>query len=181
MKKQFVYALLVILITPIVVIAKGEPAPPIIEPASALATEPAKAETDTKPSKPAKSQQTAKKEQTKRVSTPEPVAPAKPKTCREAIAAVIPANLQAGFVTVMVNENRAEDPHAVGAVNSDGVGSQDFGCFQINNHWHPAYFSEGDWRDPEWAAEYALRIYQGRLAQDGVGWTAWYAVEGILW
>jgi hypothetical protein len=81
----------------------------------------------------------------------------------------------------MTNENRREDPSAKGAVNPDAQGSQDFGCFQINNYWHPDYFSGGDWTDPVWAAKYALGIYQGRLARDGVGWTAWYAVEGILW
>ena len=113
---------------------------------------------------------------------PAPVAPAPaPETCRSAIAKVWPAHLQAGAITVMTNENQREDPSAKGAVNPDAQGSQDFGCFQINNYWHPDYFTGGDWTDPVWAAQYALGIYQGRLARDGIGWTAWYAVEGILW
>lgn len=104
-----------------------------------------------------------------------------PLTCREAIDQVWPTALRDGAKTVLVHENGKEDPHAVGGVNNDGVGSRDYGCFQINDHWHPAYFSEGDWKDPKWAAEYALKIYQGRAALNGNGWSAWYAVEGILW
>lgn len=65
-------------------------------------------------------------------------------------------------------------PDAVGAVNNDG--SRDFGCFQINNRWHPQFFAEGDWRDPYHNARYALKIYNGRG-----NWSAWYAVRGILW
>lgn len=112
---------------------------------------------------------------------PAPVAAPQPETCRSAIAKVWPAHLQAGAITVMTHENRREDPSAKGAVNADAFGSQDFGCFQINDYWHPAYFTDGDWQDPMWAAQYALRIYEGRKARDGIGWTAWYAVQGILW
>lgn len=63
---------------------------------------------------------------------------------------------------------------AIGAVNSNG--SQDFGCFQINNHAHPQFFANGDWRDPTYNAQYALRLYNERG-----NWTAWYAVRGLLW
>ena len=107
--------------------------------------------------------------------------PAQPETCRSAIAKVWPAHLQAGAITVMTHENRREDPSAKGAVNADAQGSQDFGCFQINNYWHPAYFTGGDWSDPLWAAQYALTIYEGRQAATGNGWRAWYAVQGVLW
>lgn len=116
---------------------------------------------------------------------PEPKPPSiealQPMTCREAIDAVWPTALRDGAKIVLVHENRSEEPHAVGGVNPDQYQSRDYGCFQINDHWHPAYFNEGDWRDPKWAAEYALKIYQGRQASEGNGWRAWYAVEGILW
>jgi len=97
-------------------------------------------------------------------------------SCRDAIAQTWPAHLQAGAITVMTHENRSENPAAVGAVNNDGVGSQDFGCFQINNYWHKAFFASNDWRDPVANARYAYTIYQGRG-----NWSAWYAVKGILW
>lgn len=97
-------------------------------------------------------------------------------SCRAAIAQTWPAHLQSGAITVMTHENRAENPAAVGAVNSDGVGSQDFGCFQINNYWHKGFFASNDWRDPVANARYAYSIYQGRG-----NWSAWYAVKGILW
>lgn len=104
-----------------------------------------------------------------------------PMTCREAIDQVWPTALRDGAKIVLEHENGSEDPHAVGGVNPDQYASRDYGCFQINDHWHPAYFSEGNWRDPKWAAEYALKIYEGRAAANGNGWSAWYAVEGILW
>ena len=170
MKKQIIYALLVLLITPIVALAKGKDAPPVIETAHALAPASQKAETNSNPSVEPEAQQTAQNV---------PAEPIKPTTCREAIASVIPANLQAGFVTVLTKENGTEAVDRVGATNSDG--STDFGCFQINDRWHPDYFSQGDWRDPVWAAQYALKIYEGRQASNGNGWSAWYAVQGILW
>ncbi len=104
---------------------------------------------------------------------------ASPLTCREAIDAVWPTALREGAKLVLVHENRSENTAAEGVVNNDG--SKDWGCFQINDHWHPAYFAEGDWRDPVWAAQYALKIYEGRQASEGNGWRAWYAVQGILW
>lgn len=113
--------------------------------------------------------------------TPQSVAAPKPETCRSAIAKVWPAELQARAIIVMTHENRLERPDAIGEVNPDAVRSRDFGCFQINNHWHPGYFSDGDWRDPVWAAKYALKIYRERQATNGNGWSAWYAVRGILW
>ena len=104
-----------------------------------------------------------------------------PTTCREAIDAVWPTALREGAKIVLVHENRSENIAAEGVVNKDEYASKDWGCFQINDHWHPAYFSQGDWRDPVWAAQYALKIYEGRQASEGNGWRAWYAVRGILW
>ena len=97
-------------------------------------------------------------------------------SCRAAIAQTWPAHLQSGAITVMTHENRAENPAAVGAVNQDEHRSQDFGCFQINNYWHKGFFANNDWRDPVANARYAYSIYQGRG-----NFTAWYAVQGILW
>lgn len=102
-------------------------------------------------------------------------------TCESAIRQVWPKHLQEGAILVSINENRMQDPTAVGAVNDDGLGSRDYGCFQINDYWHPSYFTDGDWQDPVWAAKYALHIYEGRQSTTGNGWTAWYAVQGILW
>lgn len=102
-------------------------------------------------------------------------------SCRAAIAQVW-GGLQSGAITVMTHENRAENPQAVGSVNFDG--SQDFGCFQINNKAHAAFFANNDWRDPVANATYALQIYQERARMPQHyknGWTAWYAVQGILW
>ena len=95
-------------------------------------------------------------------------------SCRDAIAQTWPLALRDGATTVLVHENRAEDPSAKGSVNRDG--SRDYGCFQINDKAHPAFFATQDWSDPVANARYALTIYQGRG-----NWTAWYAVQGILW
>jgi len=114
--------------------------------------------------------------------TPAPAAPEpapQPLTCRQAIDQVWPTALREGATLVLVHENRSENIAAEGAVNGDG--SKDWGCFQINDRWHPAYFAEGDWKDPVWAAQYALKIYEGRQQSEGNGWRAWYAVQGILW
>ncbi len=111
-----------------------------------------------------------------------PVEPPAPSgTCRDAIAREWPAELQSGAIVVMTHENGREDPTAVGRINPDTVGSQDFGCFQINNHWHYKFFEANDWRDPYANARYAYQIYRERQAVNGNGWTAWYAVRGILW
>lgn len=136
---------------------------------------------DKKPSvDPSDKKPAAKTEQKKaEVAAPAPAPAPTPETCRSAIAKVWPAHLQAGAVTVMTHENRAELPAAIGEVNFDG--SRDFGCFQINDRWHRGYFSGGDWRDPVWAATYALQIYRERHARNGNGWSAWYAVRGVLW
>lgn len=122
-----------------------------------------------------KAQEDAQK-QAQAVEKPPSIPASSAVSCREAIAQTWPTALQSGAITVLVNENRSEDPNAVGKVNSDGVGSQDFGCFQINNHWHKGFFATSDWRDPVANAAYAYKIYQGRG-----NWTAWYAVKGILW
>lgn len=112
----------------------------------------------------------------KPVVKPQTPPPAPAGTCRDAIAREWPAELQAGAIIVMTHENRSENPQAIGAVNQDGYGSQDFGCFQINNHWHANFFATNDWRDPYANARYAYQIYKGRG-----NWTAWYAVKEILW
>lgn len=112
----------------------------------------------------------SKAKTTQKKTTPKPV-PAG--SCESAIAQVWPAELQSGAKLVAEKESslRAD---SIGGVNQDG--SQDFGCFQINNHAHPQFFANGDWSDPVYNAEYALKIYNGRG-----NWTAWYAVQGILW
>lgn len=177
--KKFATILLVVVLT-IAIQAVRPQTPPSEMTHPAAAQAPEKAKTDILPTTPPEAQEAPETAQSEPI--PAAVAPAPAaETCRSAIAKVWPAHLQAGAITVMTNENGAEDPSAKGAVNPDAQGSQDFGCFQINNYWHPGYFSGGDWTDPVWAAQYALTIYQGRLARDGVGWTAWYAVEGILW
>lgn len=94
-------------------------------------------------------------------------------SCEEAIERVWPAELQSGARLVALKESSLIADR-IGAVNHDG--SQDFGCFQINNYAHPQFFANGDWRDPMYNAQYALQIYQERG-----NWTAWYAVRGILW
>ena len=134
---------------------------------------------DKKPTVDLSDKKTAAKTEQKKAEPAAPAPAPTPETCRSAIAKVWPAHLQAGAITVMTHENRAELPAAIGAVNFDG--SRDFGCFQINDRWHRGYFSGGDWRDPVWAATYALQIYRERQARNGNGWSAWYAVRGVLW
>ena len=122
------------------------------------------------------------------VATPAPAAPAQQSqakaatatpqapsatTCEEAIDQVWPASLQADARLVSLKEASLQ-ADSIGTVNPNG--SQDFGCLQINNYAHPDFFANGDWSNPTYNAQYALRIYQGRG-----NWTAWYAVRGILW
>ncbi len=178
MKKLLTILLVAVLTFTIQAIRPQDPPSQMTRPAAAQAPE--KTQTDILPTTPPEAQEAPEMAESEQVLSAPAPAP-EPETCRSAIAKVWPAHLQAGAITVMTHENRREDPSAKGAVNPDAQGSQDFGCFQINNYWHPAYFTDGDWSDPVWAAKYALTIYQGRLVKDGVGWTAWYAVEGILW
>lgn len=102
-------------------------------------------------------------------------------TCDQAIDQVFPVALREGAKIVRTYENRSGDPNAIGSVNGDG--SRDYGCFQINNRWHPQFFATKDWSNPLHSAEYALQIYNGRANNPNYknGWTSWYAVEGILW
>lgn len=115
----------------------------------------------------------------KTVAATTPQAPAR--SCEAAIAAVWPASLQTGARLVSVKESSL-NPDQIGPIREDGStgynydGSRDYGCFQINNKAHPDFFSGGDWRDPYYNAQYALKTYQERG-----NWTAWYAVRGILW
>lgn len=148
-----------------------------------MAYKPAPVEDVISPKVAAKAATTAPEQPQAKAEKPKPPSTkaSQPLTCREAIDQVWPTALRDGAKIVLEHENRSEDPHAVGGVNPDEYQSRDYGCFQINDYWHPAYFSGGDWQDPKWAAEYALQIYQGRQASEGNGWRAWYAVEGILW
>lgn len=141
------------------------------------------------PQKPLQAQQsapTASVAKSEPITQPAPEKPPEPpsvppraQTCREAIAKTWPSNLQAGAIIVLEHENRSENPKAAGAVNKDGT--QDFGCFQINNHWHANFFATNDWTDPESNAAYAYQIYLGRANTGRNGWSSWYAVQGILW
>lgn len=65
------------------------------------------------------------------------------------------------------------------ALNYDG--SRDYGCLQINDKAHAAFIQSGKWSDPAENAAYGYTIYRQRLAVDGIGWTAWYAVAGVLY
>lgn len=135
------------------------------------------------PTAAATAQQAAPEQPEQAVPEPDPpsTTASRATTCREAIDQTWPLALRDGAKLVLVHENRAENPLAEGAINSDGVNSQDFGCFQINNYWHAQFFRESDWRDPVANAEYAYKIFQGRQQSEGNGWRAWYAVRGILW
>jgi hypothetical protein len=107
--------------------------------------------------------------------------PAPAGSCEEAIAAVWPASLQSGARLVSTKESSMISDR-IGPLKADGTvgynynGSRDYGCFQINDQAHPDFFANGDWRDPTYNAQYALKIYNERG-----NWTAWYAVRGILW
>lgn len=57
-----------------------------------------------------------------------------------------------------------------------GNGSQDFGCMQINNKYHPKFFATKNWSNPDHNVSYGYEIYKSRK-----GWSAWYAVKNILW
>lgn len=109
--------------------------------------------------------------------------------CYAAVKATWPQHLWAGAITVIEKESGATS-NKIGPLLPDGSighnadGSQDFGCFQINNFAHPNFFNTQNWSDPFQNAAYAYRIYleRERLPQYYKnGWTAWYAVEGILW
>ena len=100
-------------------------------------------------------------------------------TCREAIAHEWPQALQDGALTVLVHEDRSENPGAIGAPNNDG--SRDFGCMQINDHAHPDFFAACDWSNADQNVKFAYGIYEGRKQKTGNGWEAWYSVSGILW
>lgn len=128
---------------------------------------------------PDKKPETKAKSDLKRSNVPNPTISEPVRTCREAIARTWPVALRDGAYTVLENENRQEDPSAVSGVNSDG--SRDYGCFQVNSYWHASFFASKTWSNPLDNAQYAYSIYEERKALDGIGWTAWYAVEGILW
>lgn len=110
-----------------------------------------------------------------------PPTPVSAGSCEEAIANVWPAALQSGARLVSTKESSMISDR-IGPLKADGTvgfnydGSRDYGCFQINDKAHPAFFANGDWRDPTYNAQYALQLYNERG-----NWTAWYAVRGILW
>jgi hypothetical protein len=93
-------------------------------------------------------------------------------SCLEAARATWPPELLNGASMVIQRESGGRTD-ATGHINADG--SQDFGCFQINNKAHPAFFAAHDWSDPYQNARYGYQIYRGR------GWASWYAVKGLLW
>lgn len=100
-------------------------------------------------------------------------------SCAQAVKQTWPSSLQQSALVVLNHENRQHDPTAISAVNHhpDGSTSQDFGCFQINNKYHSSFFANNNWRDPVASANYAFNsIYKPRG-----DFTAWYAVQGILW
>ena len=130
------------------------------------------------PAEPTTSAPEPKAPEVAQVITPTPV-PAG--SCEDAIAKIWPAELQDVARLVSLKESslisdRIGPLKANGTVGYNYDGSRDYGCFQINDKAHPQFFANGDWRDPYYNAQYALRLYQERG-----NWTAWYAVRGILW
>lgn len=119
------------------------------------------------------------------VETPKPVAPvpeptpapvAEPQVSTDCYAAMQrqwPKHLWAGAKIVIDKESSGR--HAVIAPTNYN-GSNDFGCFQINNHAHAAWFANHNWKDADQSAAYGYQLYKERG-----NWTAWYAVQGILW
>lgn len=113
------------------------------------------------------------------VKTPEPTpAPEPPKPvvatdCYSAVERYFPSSLWASAKIVVSKESGGRSG-VVGATNYDG--SNDYGCFQINNKAHANWFATHNWQDANQQAEYAYRLYSERG-----NWTAWYAVKGILW
>lgn len=108
------------------------------------------------------------------------VRPVQVSDCYVAMQATWPQELWAGASIVIQRESGGvsnkigpEIRPGVPGYNSDG--SQDFGCFQINNFAHHGFFQSHDWSDAYQNAAYAYQIYLGRH-----NWSAWYAVYGIL-
>lgn len=101
--------------------------------------------------------------------------------CYEAMKTIWPQALWANASIVMQRESSATS-NKIGPTLPDGNighnadGSQDFGCFQINNFAHAGFFAAHNWADPYQNAAYAYTIYAARG-----NWSAWYAVRGILW
>lgn len=93
--------------------------------------------------------------------------------CYEAMRTTWPQELWTGATIVMQRESGARS-YAIGTINDNG--SQDFGCFQINNFAHQEFFQSHDWSNAHQNAAYAYQLYTGRG-----NWTAWNAVRGILW
>lgn len=94
-------------------------------------------------------------------------------SCIDGINQAFPPHLREGAKIVQSYESGGRHD-AIGAVNWDG--SRDYGCFQINSKAHAGFFATQDWRDPVANAKYAYQLYTERG-----NWTAWYAVQGILW
>lgn len=94
-----------------------------------------------------------------------------PETCRTAIAKYWPQNLQQTAITILVNENRHENPFAI---NNNSDGTFDTGCQQVNSI-HKAWVDISKLTDPDYNVQTAYRIYQMQ------GITAFHAVKGILY
>jgi Lysozyme like domain len=69
----------------------------------------------------------------------------------------------------MSQENGRETADRVGTINSDG--SQDFGCFMVNDQAHPEFFATQNRANPVANSRYAYSIFLARR-----DWSAWYAV-----
>lgn len=76
--------------------------------------------------------------------------------------------------TITMTRESGQRSTAEGAVNFDG--SRDYGCFQINNKAHAAFFAAHDWRDANANAAYGYQVYK-----DAGSWRPWFAVRGVLW
>ena len=101
-------------------------------------------------------------------------APVASTDCEAAVKRQWPAHLWSGAL-IVVREGSSFRHDAVGKLNPDGF-SRDYGCFQINDHYHKNFFANNDWKDADANAAYAYTLYKERG-----NWTAWYAVQGILW
>lgn len=141
--------------------------PKVSEQASAQAPEPTQ-----KPAEPTKLAEAPKPE-----PTPAPQPAPKPAVvasdCVAAMQRHWPEHLWAG-ATIVIQKESSNRSNAIGTVNRNG--SQDFGCFQINNHAHANWFNLHNWQDADQNSAYAYQLYRERG-----NWTAWYAVQGILW
>ena len=67
--------------------------------------------------------------------------------CEAAVKRQWPEHLWSGAL-IVVREESSFRHDAVGKLNPDGF-SRDYGCFQINDHWHAKFFASHDWKDAD--------------------------------